>query len=316
LAWVPRYSERLQRLAECARSRDKRSSRVAMKAMNEAKVHGLFSRGGEFASNIEREIHTAAMKFFSSGGSDEDAAGQMEFAFSQGFVRLEIEGGLGSLDCTAAIMTCDGVPLITEQAHTLEFCGLLNQLPSVSVPTANLSDEDLQWERALRLAFDGSSVRFQGPQRQKIAQAVLAVENAHRKTVANSVNEFWARQEEGSAVPNLILSLDKAPTQFLQAYLLLLEALPTIAGSVQNLFIKGSGTGGEQWVNAFRDQCPNLKTYWGYLAEFPEDGAEHMKRFVELKDVPDRFNRAQLRGLDGVEHIALWSERDGYQPPV
>jgi hypothetical protein len=313
LAWVPRDPGRLRRLSELARSRDRRTSRVAMKALAEAKVHGLFSREGEFASDMERAIRESALKFFSGGGRDEVAAAELEYAFANGFVRLEIDGVPGTPGCTATMMTCSDVPLHEEKEHTLEYCGLLNRLPSVSVPTANLSDAELEQESALRLAFSGSAVRFEGRERRKIARALMLVDASDRKTIAQYIDQFWNRRAQGAGVPNLVLSL--ADESQLGAFLAVLEALPDVADSVRHMLIKGPETGTRQRVEAIRARCPNLETFWGYVHGFPENGAAHIERFIKIKDDSSRFDREQLHGLGGARNIALWSATGGYRPP-
>ncbi len=313
LAWVPRVPQRLGRLAELARSRDRRTSRAAVNGLKEAKMHGLFSREGEFVSAMERSVHDALRRFLKSGGLDNDAEQALEYAFGNGFVRLEIEGVPGTSGCIVTVMTCDEVPLHVEQEYTLECSGLLNLLPSVDVPGADLSSEELERERALRQLLGASAVRLEGRQRALIGQALMTADQSDRKTIAAYVDKFLEQQVQGSGVPVLILSLDRESQ--LDALLLVLEALPDLAASIRHVLVKGPETGTRTRLDAFRAQCPNLASYWGYVHGFPEDGSAHMERFIEIIDEPGRFDRERLVGLDGVEDIVLWSAVGGYQPP-
>lgn len=318
LAWVPRYPERLQKLSKLVRSRDdKRISMVAMKALKESKMHGLFSREGEFASIMEHSINDSLRGFFSSDGHDEKAFNELEYAFANKFIRLEIEGVPGNPGCKVTIMTCNEVPLNEESEHTLEFCGLLNRLPSVNIPQAQLSDDELEEERALRITFNSSANRFYGRQRRLFGQALMAVNPSNQKTIAGYIDKFLEMQKQEDTTSDFIFSLD--PNQSCEgvvvALLLILEALPDFAKNIRNMLFKGPDTGTESRIKAIRALCPNLQTFWGYVNNFPKDGAEDMKRFIEIKDKPAQFNRQKLQGLSGTEHIVLWNKVDGYQAP-
>lgn len=310
LAWVPRDPDRPKRLSELVRSRDRRTSNIAIQALKESKIHGLFSREGEFASAMERSIHNAALKFFSGRGRDEEAINELEYAFVHKFIRLEIEGVPGNPDCKVTIMTCNKIPLHVESEHTLEFCGLLNRLPSVNIPQAQLSDKELEEERALRLTFKSSATRFYGHPRRLIGKALMSVDASNQKTIATYIDKFLEMQSQGTVTSDLIVSLDphQSCENVVEAFLLVLEALPDVAENIRNLMFKGPDTGIESRIDAIRVLCPNLQTFWGYVGDFPENGSEHMGRFLEIKDKPAQFNRQKLQGLSGTEHVILWNK--------
>lgn len=176
LAWVPRYPQRDERLSKMIRSRHRRTAKAAQKVIAEIKYHGLFSREGEFASDIEHELHNTMKQFFSSRGEDEEVAKQLDTTFKVGFLKVKVTGRLGYPDCRAAVITADGVPLHTEDVYTREYCGLLDQLPSVDIPEAHLSEDELKQEFILRRAIGNTALLLQGELRQKVGGILSILE--------------------------------------------------------------------------------------------------------------------------------------------
>lgn len=150
LAWLPRYSQRDQRVAEMLRSSNRRAAKAAQKISAEIKYHGLFSRDGEFASRLEHELFGALKHYLRSRGEDKQATQLLDDAFTTGFLQVEISGEIGSPACNVSVMTADHVPLHVENVYTREFCGLLDRLPSVDIPQGHLSDAELNRQSILR----------------------------------------------------------------------------------------------------------------------------------------------------------------------
>jgi hypothetical protein len=308
LAWVPRYPQRIERLRDFGKSRDRSAVRVASKALAEAKNHGLFSREGEFASRPERALHDALQAYLQS--QDSGAARILDDAFRFGWLRVETRN---THPRQVTIVTDEEVPLHTEELRVREMLGWLSQLPSVDLRGDRLSPEELEAEAFLRRAFrHDDDLKFPSEDRVKLFRALSSASEDFRPAALHMANAFWEQAQKES--PSTRLGSDPIDDAQFHTTVLLLRAIPRFSVGVRHVFLKGLRTGDPERIERVRAECPNLETYWGYADRYPENASAHAALWTEMCNDVEHYDRLRLDRLPESQHVVLWSRARGWMP--
>lgn len=149
---------------------------------------------------------------------------------------------------------------------------------------------------------------------ERVTGVLRSLSPAEQQTVATLALAL-AQIDSGDRepAPRLVLSLESAAQ--VEALTSLLVIFPGAASGIVDLFVKGPDSGTLGQIEAFRRACPNARTYWGYVGAAPADASAHLARWADATASDGGLSRQLLVGLDGEEHVALWSSDAGYMPP-